>query len=454
MTGTRSIGHNTRRGRLAVIPLTALGLAAGALSACSTSATPGVAHPPVAITVSLQHTKVAAGTVIPGVATLTNNTVKTITVETCAWNGWLDVGLTTPSIPYRPGNGAVGCPPTVHLKPGRNHFAIKIWTTYLACTPHRTAVSQKEDLPLCVPRGMPALPAGHYVTSIAASGLPPNTSMPKPTAVTLLPPTGVAWSDEVFSAAALPPGATPTSAALPTLRGSGTYLPDEVDVHRLFLVPGTRASVASYILDHLPPGASNNQGITVQTDPVSYDAEFIPLTMPTKGPNENRATLSYAFAADGPGVQELRIDALTSSVPTRPASEMVARTGRVRVTGFGQSWLSGGTSNPVSVTLTGAKAAELRSTFNRLGLGVSPGCMEYAEGYTIEFFGHRHGSRVTATGSFCAGDNVGVATGHRSGYGLSDPHCTLLEEVVSNLPPRAAPATRSDLRECRLVYVG
>jgi hypothetical protein len=301
---------------------------------------------------------------------------------------------------------------------------------------------------------MPALPTGHYVTSIVVSGLPPNTSTPSPIVVTLLPPVGVAWSDEVFSAAAIPPGATTTSVALPTLRGSGTYLPDEVDVHRLFLVPGTRASTAAYILSHLPPGASNNQGITVQTDPVSYDAEFIPLTMPTKGPNENRATLSYAFASDGPGVQELRIDALTSSVPTRPASEMVARTGRVVVTGFGQSCLCGGTSKPVSVTLTDARAEELRTTFNRLSLGLSPDCMEFLEGYTIEFFGNGHRSPITATGSFCAGDNVGVSTGHRSGYDLSDPHCTLLEGVVSNLPPRAAPATRNDLRECRLVYVG
>jgi hypothetical protein len=145
---------------------------------------------------------------------------------------------------------------------------------------------------------------------------------------------------------------------------------------------------------------------------------------------------------------------LTSSVPTRPASEKVAPTGRVVVTGFGQSWLSGGTSNPVSVTLTGPKAEELRSTFNRLGLGLSPGCMEYVEGYTIRFPGHGHGSTISATGSFCAGDNVSVATGNRSGYGLSDPHCSLLEGVVSNLPPRAAPATRNDLHECRLVYVG
>ena len=247
---------------------------------------------------------------------------------------------------------------------------------------------------------MPALPAGHYVTSIVATGLPPNTSMPKPTAVTLLPPVDVAWSDEVFSAAALPPGATPTSAALPTLRGSGTYLPDEVDVHRLFLVPGTRSSVAAYILGHLPPGASNNQGITVQTDPVSYDAEFIPLTMPTKGPNESRATLSYAFAGDGPGVQELRIDASTSSVPTRPASEMVARTEPRQGDGLWTVVAPGGTSNPVSVTLTGAKAMELRSHLQSSRAWDLAWCMEYVEGYTIEFFGDGQRPAVTATGSF------------------------------------------------------
>lgn len=427
-------------------------LASSALSACSASPTPGAARPPVAITLSLQHSAVPAGSVIHAAATLTNNTTKTITVRTCARNGWLDVGLASPSISYRPGNGAVACPPTVHLKPGRNHFAVTIATTYLRCTPRRMSIS--EDLPLCVPRGMPPLPVGHYMTSIVFTGLPAGTSTPTPTVVTLLPPVGVAWSDDVLSAAAVPPGARTTTVELPTLRGSGVYLPDGVDVHALYLVPGTRASVAAYVLRHLPPGASNNQGITVQTDPVSYDAEFIPLTMPVEGPDEDRATLVYAFAAEGPGVEELRVDAETTSVPDRPAADEVARSGRVVVTGFGESSLSGGTLGPVSVTVAGERAVALRSVFNGLGLGVSPDCMEYAEGYTLEFLGNASHPAVTATGSFCAGDDVEVTTGPRLGYGLSDPHCTLLATVVGDLPPRSAPATRTQLRECRLDYVG
>ena len=134
------------------IVLAVIVLAASGLSACGTRPA-GVARPPISVSFALQHDRVAAGTVIPGVATLTNNTGKSVTVETCARNGWLDVGLTSPSIPYRPGNGAVGCPPTVHLKPGPNHFPIEIWTTYLECTPLRTAVSEKEDLPSAFPEG-------------------------------------------------------------------------------------------------------------------------------------------------------------------------------------------------------------------------------------------------------------------------------------------------------------
>jgi hypothetical protein len=287
------------------------------------------------------------------------------------------------------------------------------------------------------------------------TGLPTGTRTPKAISVTVLPPVGIAWSNEVFAATALPSGARPASVAVPTLRAPGQSLPDQIDVHRLYLVPGTRASIAAYVLHHLPLGASNNQGIEIQTDPVSYDAEFIPLTMSIAGPNEDAATLLYAFAADGPGVQELRIDAETTSVPNRSASGKPAPTGRVVVTGYREASLAEGSSDPVSVTLTGEKAQQMRRIFDQLGLSNPPFCMEYVSPYKILFFDHGSKSpTLTATGSFCAGDNVAVATGRLSGNSLADPHCLLLAEVARVLPVRRAAATRGMLHECRLIYVG
>jgi hypothetical protein len=432
-----------------------LAAAAGGLSACGTPGSSTATRAPIVVSVQLQQGRVPTGSPVAGVATLTNNTTKTVTVETCAANGWLDVGLSDPSIPYQPATRGVACPPSVRLAPGPNRFPITISTTYEQCTPHPNELSARQHEPPCGPAGMPALPVGHYTTSVVVTGLPKATALPKPRVVTLLPPVGVAWSDEVLAAAALPPGAIPTAVAVPTLRSWGQSLPHQVDVHRLYLVPGSRASIAAFLLRHLPLGASNNQGIMVQTDPVSYDAEFIPLTMPAKGPNENLATLLYAFAADGPGTQELRIDAETTSVPMRSPYEYAAPTGRVVVTGYGQLSLAGGPSSPVSVTLTGARARQVRWAFDRLGLGESGGCMEFVSPYTIKFFDNgSRSSALTATDFTCGGDNVGVATSRRTGYTLADPHCRLLAEVVSVLPARTASATRGSLKACRATYVG
>jgi len=434
-----------------LVVATAAGLALAACGTTGTAATKGSSHR-VTVSISLQRHRVTSGSSIRGVVTLMNHTSEAIRVEACARDGWLDVAISPPVIGPQTAPMVVGCRSIVRLSPGPNRFAIRLSTTYQRCTP-RGAGAATTGEPVCGPAGAPALPAGRYATRVVLLGLPAGTSEPRPTTVTLLPPVGVAYSDEVFAAAPLPPGARPTTVAVPTLRAPGQSLPQQVDVHRLYVVPGTRASVAAFLLHHLPPGASANQGTLIQTDPDPYDAEFMGLTMPAAGPNEDQATLLYAFAADGTGSEELRIDAETVSVPSRAPSEKASPTGPVVVTGYGSTSLGQGSSSPAQVSLTGVRAAQLRWIFDRLGLGVSAQCMEYESLYKIRIF--EGGTRtLSASGDFCAGDTVEVATGPRSGTTLSDPHCLLLAEVVRVLPARAGSATRGALRECRAIYVG
>ena len=55
--------------------------------------TPATPSTPVTIRIMLPRTRVVAGPTINGTALITNNTSKTITVEACAADGWIDVGL-------------------------------------------------------------------------------------------------------------------------------------------------------------------------------------------------------------------------------------------------------------------------------------------------------------------------------------------------------------------------
>jgi hypothetical protein len=435
----------------------ALAAATCALSACGTAqVSHDASSAPLTVSISLHDQRTTAGSRIRGFATLTNHTSRSIAVDACAKNGWLDVGLSSPSVPYQPVMVGVACLPTVRLAPGPSRFPITLSTSYQRCAARQVTGALPRFEPRCGLAGTPVLPAGKYVTSVVMRGLPASTSAPRPLTVTLMPPVGVAFSDELLAVAPLPPGATPATVAVPTLRSFGQALSFwQVDVHRLFLVPGTRASIAAFLLHHLPHGARENQGITIQTDPVSYDAEFVPLTMPAAGPNEGQATLLYAFAADGPGLQELRIDAETTSVPDRTPTEKTAATGPVVVTGYGGISLAGGSTQPTSVTLTGQRAAQLRAIFDHLSLGTQGFCMESDSPYEIVFADP--GARISpmhAVGNFCGGDFVDVETGSGASATLADPHCLLISEVIRVLPPRTAVATRDALHECRSTYVG
>src|SRR5665213_2534753 len=103
-------GRGAIRG-LTVMAIAATGLVVGACGSSTSSApltvrtAPTLTVPtstPISIRITLAHTSVIAGTPIKGHAVITNNTGKPVTVETCAANGWFNVGVTNHDIPYDP----------------------------------------------------------------------------------------------------------------------------------------------------------------------------------------------------------------------------------------------------------------------------------------------------------------------------------------------------------------
>jgi hypothetical protein len=159
----------------------------------SPSAKGQVAKAPITIRIELRHTRVVAGPPIEGTAVLTNSTSKNITVQTCATNGWLSVGLSNKTIPSNgPGFFEVACPPSVVLKPGANRYPVTVPTTYGSCSQPGLQTTTTFT-PLCGSRGKtmtgpasPPLPAGKYTTKIVTQGLSGLTAISRPVEVTLI----------------------------------------------------------------------------------------------------------------------------------------------------------------------------------------------------------------------------------------------------------------------------
>jgi hypothetical protein len=163
---------------------------------------------PVEIRLVLSATQVVAGTPIRAEALLTNTTGRTITVNTCAADGWLFVGLTNNRVRYDALRLMMACRPTVHLRPGVNRFAVSISTRFQGCT--ETLSEATPQLPACIPpETMPPLPVGKYTTKVVTFGLPHGTQLPSPITVTLLatstPVSQGPWPENVIARANLAP---------------------------------------------------------------------------------------------------------------------------------------------------------------------------------------------------------------------------------------------------------
>ena len=166
-----------------------LGVGLGLSEASTASTAHRVATSPIKIRITLSETRVRSGTPIKGEAVITNTTFKTITVQTCALDGWLEVGLVNKQITFEPARSLVNCLPSVRLSPGPNRFPLTVSTSYQSCL--QRGGQSTTYIPSCTSTGaLPALPAGHYRTKVFTYGLPSGTPAALPISVTLLPTQG------------------------------------------------------------------------------------------------------------------------------------------------------------------------------------------------------------------------------------------------------------------------
>ena len=138
---------------------------------------------PLSLGIALEHTRVMAGLPIKGTAIFTNRTGTPITVETCAADGWLNVGLANPDITYSPSSPLIACAPSVQLASGVTRMPITVMTTYQGCS---ESGSGSAEYPPCNPGNqLPPLPPGTYHTVVITRGLPAGLPAPGVVRVTL-----------------------------------------------------------------------------------------------------------------------------------------------------------------------------------------------------------------------------------------------------------------------------
>jgi PASTA domain len=175
---------------LAVLCAIALDLVPQNVGADPSSAT-------IKVHLSLTKHQVVAGQPIKGTVVLINTGAKERTVNTCAEDGWLAVGLSGDVNSYPFGSFEVKCAPSVRLAPGANRFPVTVLTTYVECTQPQPGDSSVTPDPICTVSdghvGPPPLPAGRYSTKIHLVGLSGMTQTPNRVVVVLeapaVPPT-------------------------------------------------------------------------------------------------------------------------------------------------------------------------------------------------------------------------------------------------------------------------
>ncbi len=176
------------RGPRALVGLTLSTFIMGSFTVTATAS----GSPPhrIEVHVILVQHRAVAKQAIAGTVILTNTTASVVTVDTCASDGWLAVGLSGQVNSYPFGQLLVGCSATVRLAPGPNRFPVRVITTYAGCVQPQPAGGSHPtpDFPWCTVAGSPPLPEGRYVTKVNIVGPSGLTQAPNRVALQLKSP--------------------------------------------------------------------------------------------------------------------------------------------------------------------------------------------------------------------------------------------------------------------------
>jgi hypothetical protein len=139
---------------------------------------------PLTVAISLAQNRSTAGATIRGTAVVTNNSHRSIKAFGCG-QPWLEVGLSSRSIPFRVTNNLVGCTHALLLTPGRHRVPLEIATTYQGCSEDGGGTPTSPPCDGSAGNRIPPLPPGRYTTKTIAdvAGVPPSV---RETSVSLL----------------------------------------------------------------------------------------------------------------------------------------------------------------------------------------------------------------------------------------------------------------------------
>jgi hypothetical protein len=206
--------------RWGIVAVLALFLGWGTPAAAQTAA-----KPPVTVHLTLATHRIVAGHPIKATVVLTNTADHGLTVNTCAIDGWLAVGLSGQTASQSFFHSAVGCKPSVRLAPGTRRFHVTVSTTYTTCTGAVPAGNAPtSSFPDCtVSDGRqtpPPLPAGRYSTVVQLVGLDGETQPPNRIVVTLSAPA----KPPVLAPCAVVPGTATPIITVPNVVGLSSSL--------------------------------------------------------------------------------------------------------------------------------------------------------------------------------------------------------------------------------------
>lgn len=282
---------------------------------------------------------------------------------------------------------------------------------------------------------------------VACLGLPSISALAAPATTTTLPATivaaGNAYALHLLNAQPIPSEAREVT-SLPTPLAPNGDVGESAGVrqaHHLYLLPQS-VSVDQYVRAHLPDGEKVTETGSGNA-PNTYPVYNLGLSLLCVSSHITFCGVYYQTTEAKNGEQELRVDVQVIYLPIVHAT--MPTSGVVTVTGYGQTSLMDGSSNPTSVVLTHHQALTLRTVVAELkdfGGGL---CMEDSLMLKISVV---KGGKVVwaATADECPG--ALTITSAKANLTLYDRSCSFWHVVDSFFASGTANGTKSDSKVC------